>query len=829
LQRHSSALALSGLAIAGLTLGAVLAFDVNPSIEATHDSIVATRRLEQHDTALGLALLRVHHGPSAEQSGADDALAAAARAVEKESERLLDRQSPAAGADTVALAAARQAAGQIRRQLESLEDSKSALATSRGSIALLSGWAGDLAGGATTTATVDDQVRQRATALLLAMARLTAEGGPETARAVAEARTALAAIAPTASETVRGIAQKILTESDVATRTRAQAESVVAAVSGVEAGTSLEALIAAHGAELVRLERRRRQIEVSLGLTALLSVVVSLRVLRVQRRARQSLEHWVLERTRDLADANVTLTRASRTKTEFLANTSHEIRTPLAAILGFADLLDRERLETNDRREIARIIRRNGEHLLAIVNDILDITKIEAGKLTVEAIACSPQQIAQEVCALLRNRAQSKGLALSLQIEGSELPRWIESDPTRIRQILLNLIGNAIKFTERGGVTVALSLDARGSEPRLRVEVRDTGIGMTPEEAARVFADFEQADSSTTRRFGGSGLGLAICRRLTTVLGGELSVQSVRGQGSTFALMLPVARAVDPVDDLRETAVIAPRGIPPRSGLHVLVADDSADIQMLVTRFLADIAAAATVVSNGREAVEAALAALHQGRPFDLILMDLHMPELDGAEAARTLRNAGLEQPIVALTASDDIGDRERCAAAGYSDFLVKPIDRVQLIQKIATLNGVDPGEPRRSPAPPSASVPVMALPVSAAATPAFDAERLLATVGGDPSVRDALLALFQGDAPALVQSIQTAASSGDGDALRAGAHKLKGMLLTVRAAPAADVAAALESAARAGDEARLEALVAELEVQVARICASMGGDAPRV
>jgi len=260
LQRHSSALALSGLAIAGLTLGAVLAFDVNPTIEATHDAIVATRRLEQHDTALGLALLRVHSGPSGEQPGADDALAAAARTVAKESEPLLDRQSPAAGADTVTLAAARQAAAaQIRRQLGILEDFKGALATSRGSIALLSGWAGDLGGGATATASVDDQVRQRATALLLAIARLTAEGGPEPARAVAEARTALAAIAPTASETVRGIAQKILTESDVAMRTRAQAESVVAAVSGVEAGASLEAMIAAHGARLQRLEWRRRK------------------------------------------------------------------------------------------------------------------------------------------------------------------------------------------------------------------------------------------------------------------------------------------------------------------------------------------------------------------------------------------------------------------------------------------------------------------------------------------------------------------------------------------------------------------------------------------
>ncbi len=699
--------------------------------------------------------------------------------------------------------------------------------TLHGSVALLSHWAADLGGGgASAGATVDDQARGRATALLLAIARLTAEDGIEPARAVAEARTALAAIAPTASGPVRGIVQKILSESDVAARTHAQTEAGVAALTGGDAAATLEALVAVHGARLSHVERRRRQIEIWLGLTALLSVVVSLRVLHLQRRARQSLEQRVLERTRDLAEANATLTRASGAKTEFLANTSHEIRTPLAAILGFADLLDRERLETNDRREIARVIRRNGEHLLAIVNDILDITKIEAGKLTVEAIACSPQQIAQDVCALLRNRAQTKGLALSSQVEGPELPRWIESDPTRVRQILVNLVGNAIKFTERGGVTVTLSLDARGGAPGLRIEVRDTGIGMTPEEAARVFADFEQADSSTTRRFGGTGLGLAICRRLTAMLGGELTVQSARGQGSTFALVLPIARAVDPVDDLLETAIIAPRGIPPRSGLHVLVADDSSDIQMLVTRFLADIAADATVVSNGREAVETALAALHQRRPFDLILMDLHMPVLDGAEAVRTLRNAGLEQPIVALTASDDIADRERCAAAGYSDFLVKPIDRVQLIQKIATLNGVDPGDSRRPPAGSSASPPVGAPPENAAPVPAFDAERLLAMVGGDASVRDAVLALFQSDAPALVQSIQTAAAAGDGDALRADAHKLKGMLLTVWATPAADVASALESAARAGEKARFGALVGELQVQIARICASIGGAA---
>ena len=581
-------------------------------------------------------------------------------------------------------------------------------------------------------------------------------------------------------------------------------------------------------ARLDHLERRRWHIELGLGLTALASAVVSLQILRAQRRARLSLEQRVLERTRDLAEANATLTRTSRAKSEFLANMSHEIRTPLAAILGFADLLDRER--AGDRRQ-ARDRAHHPPQRRAPAGDRqrhprhLQDRGRQADRRGDRLLAAADR--ARRLLAAAQSRRRPRVWRCRCRSTGAELPRWIESDPTRIRQILVNLVGNAIKFTERGSVTIALSQDAREGEPRLRFEVRDTGIGMTPEETARVFADFAQADSSTTRRFGGTGLGLAICRRLTAVLGGALTVQSTRGQGSAFVLVLPIARAIDPVDDLNETAIIAPRGIPPRSGLQVLVADDSADIQMLITRFLADIAAGATVVSNGREAVEAALAALHQGRPFDLILMDLHMPELDGAEAVRTLRNAGLEQPIVALTASDDIEDRERCAAAGYSDFLVKPIDRVQLIQKIATLNGVDPGEPRRSPPARNgtASEPLQAAaaPVHDAATgAAFDAARLLAMVGGDASVRDAVLALFQGDAPALVQSIQTAASAGDGNALRAGAHKLKGMLLTVWATPAADVAAALESAARAGDQARFGELVGELQAEVTRVCASM-------
>jgi signal transduction histidine kinase/HPt (histidine-containing phosphotransfer) domain-containing protein/ActR/RegA family two-component response regulator len=554
--------------------------------------------------------------------------------------------------------------------------------------------------------------------------------------------------------------------------------------------------------------------------------------LRAERRARLWLEQRVAERTSDLAEANRRLTSANRAKTDFLANMSHEIRTPLSAILGFADVLGDDRLDRRERREAVQVIRRNSEHLLAILSNILDIAKIEAGKLTVEEIACSPREIAEEVCALLRHRAEAKGIRLLLRIESPAIPRRMRSDPTRLRQILVNLVGNAIKFTERGMVTLAVGLDlpgpGRGEHPALpglRFEVRDSGIGMGPAELERAFAEFEQADATITRRYGGSGLGLPICRRLTAALGGELTAQSTRGEGSTFKLVLPLREVDQVVEDLNETAIVAPRGIPPRRGLRVLVADDASDIQLLIARFLADIDAQVTTAGSGRHAVDAVLAAQAEARPFDLILMDLHMPELDGAAAVKTLRAGGVETPIVALTGSAYVEDRDRCIRAGYSGLLLKPVDRGELIQHVATLTGVDPRVLGPRPAvsePPSQPTGEVAPPKSAA--PAWDGARLLAMVGGDESARRAVMSLFQSDAPSLVQAIQGAASNGDTAAVRAGAHKIRGMLLNVCAAHAAGVAAELESLARSGESQRFQSLAGRLQTEVNRVCGSMSG-----
>jgi signal transduction histidine kinase/CheY-like chemotaxis protein/HPt (histidine-containing phosphotransfer) domain-containing protein len=556
------------------------------------------------------------------------------------------------------------------------------------------------------------------------------------------------------------------------------------------------------------------------GVAALAAALLLIRVLQTQRQARRLLEQSVDERTRDLAEANDRLTRASRAKTEFLANMSHEIRTPLAAILGFTDLLDDDRLDASERRKITGILRRNGEHLLGILSNILDIAKIEAGKLTIEAMSCSPRDIAEEVCSLLRNQAEGKGLKLLLRIEAAAIPRRIESDPTRIRQILVNLVGNAIKFTARGSVTLALGLDMRSSGPWLRFEVRDSGIGLSAENMQRIFAEFEQADASTTRRFGGTGLGLAICRRLSEVLGGEISVSSVLNEGATFRLQLPIKESADATHDINQTTIVAPRGVPPPRGLRILVADDSSDIQMLMTRFLADIDARVALASDGRQAVTMVLAAEREARPFDLVLMDLHMPELDGAEAVRELRAAGVDRPIIALTASAYLEDRDRCTEAGYNDFLTKPIDRGQLVQRIATVcrdRGTPIAEVRTADADGGASSLVVA---PAPAT--FDSARLLELVGGDQTAQQAVIALFQKDASPLARAVETSAAHGDAAAVRAAAHKLKGMLATIGAADVAQLAGALESAARANDREQFGPLSARLTTEVERIRAEM-------
>ena len=409
----------------------------------------------------------------------------------------------------------------------------------------------------------------------------------------------------------------------------------------------------------------------------------------------------LLAQSRLLELANATIREAkeaaesaSVAKSQFLANMSHEIRTPLTAILGFAENLLDQSTSDRERREAVATILRNGEHLLQILNDILDLSKIEAGKLAIERIVVSPARLAADVVAIMRIRADAKGLSLAMQY-GSAIPETIDTDPTRLRQILINLLGNAIEFTERGGVELHIRLDTDRAEPepQLRFDVIDTGIGMTALQQAKLFEAFSQADGSTARRFGGTGLGLAISRQLARFLGGDITVESEVGCGSKFSLTIATGRITDIplVDnplDIRQTRPLADRVDldAVRLDARLLLVEDSPDSQLLIASFLRKLGAEVDVADNGMEAIEKALALQHSPAPYDLVLMDIQMSVLDGFQATRILRNEGFGQPVIALTANAMSGDREECLAAGCDDYAVKPINRSQLVRQIQAL-----------------------------------------------------------------------------------------------------------------------------------------------
>jgi signal transduction histidine kinase len=402
----------------------------------------------------------------------------------------------------------------------------------------------------------------------------------------------------------------------------------------------------------------------------------------------------------DIAAARAAAEEATIAKSEFLANMSHEIRTPMTAILGFLDLV-REGCQRNcefgrrEHQEHLATISRNADHLLRLLNDILDLSKIEAGKLEVERTSCTVIQLVADIASLMQVRANDRGLRFTTEFVGA-IPERIESDPTRLKQILINLVGNALKFTAKGGVRLvtrflpAATNAAGGTEPMLQFEVIDTGIGMSAEQLGKLFQPFSQADSSTTRRFGGTGLGLAITQRLATLLGGNITAESRPGSGSTFRVTV----ATGPVDGtalLDDASLAMPVGRETAAAAHqtdlrncrVLLAEDGPDNQRLISAMLRKSGAEVEVAENGQVALEKALAAWQAGMGFDVLLMDMQMPVLDGYAATRILRREGYQGVIIALTAHAMSQDREKCLQSGCDDYASKPIDRRGLIETI--------------------------------------------------------------------------------------------------------------------------------------------------
>jgi signal transduction histidine kinase len=380
---------------------------------------------------------------------------------------------------------------------------------------------------------------------------------------------------------------------------------------------------------------------------------------------------------------------ASQAKSEFLANMSHEIRTPLSAIIGFTEFLLDPRQTPADRLQCVRTIRRNGDLLAHLINDLLDLSKIEANRLDIETMRVSPSEVLREVCSLLSLKAAEKGLSLRVTTDLS-LPAQVISDPTRLRQILTNLICNAIKFTDSGTVDVTARLAPRpgARRPALEFEVRDTGAGLTPDQQARLFKPYHQADSSTARKYGGTGLGLVLARRLARALGGDVYLkESVPDEGSCFVFWLDLSDSVALPSDQREGAGL-PRPSPqPLDGLRVLVADGSSDHQALIEQLLTREGALVDVAREGREVVERA-----RRGAYDLILMATQMPgELDGYQATATLRAGGFDRPIVAFSASTKPEERERALVSGFDLHLDKPIDPSALSGAITQLTGRTP------------------------------------------------------------------------------------------------------------------------------------------
>ena len=497
-------------------------------------------------------------------------------------------------------------------------------------------------------------------------------------------------------------------------------------------------------------------------------IILSILQLRQIRRLNQQFQKAALD-----AEAG------SRAKSAFLATMSHEIRTPLNGILGMADLLADDRLDAGQRQKVG-VIRSAGDLLLDVINDILDFSKLESGAVEFNVSSFRLDEVVDLVAEMMRPRAQAKGLLFEVSCPSVN----VTTDPVRLRQILVNLVGNAIKFTEAGKIQLSTTIgEAPGGASCLQICVTDTGIGMSEQTIGKLFREFEQGDPSINRRFGGTGLGLAICKRLIDTMGGTIEVSSKQGEGSTFKLKLPcqvtVADAVAPVEQPQVR----------RSG-RVLVVEDNAVNRQVAEGLLQKLGMQVSLAENGAQAIE-----MVNAQQFDLIFMDMQMPVMDGLSATRALRAEGCAIPIAGLTANAFASDRADCLAAGMDDFVSKPVTRAKLEEAIVRLLPVAaPEAMERAPAE---------------AVDSAQQQALIDELG--PEMYQELVQQFHADASELMA--EAAAGAGTEAGIRA-LHSLKGMARTLGFSAVGDLAAAAEEAARDGRHPDLAKLAAAIGQQ---------------
>ena len=601
------------------------------------------------------------------------------------------------------------------------------------------------------------------------------------------------------------------------------------------------------GAGIVsRNEGVRQQNRIGIGLTIfqclliLVFAIIVVRQVRALEQRRVELEQLASR----LQEARLEAEQASRAKSAFLANMSHELRTPFNGLLGMMSLLDRSALDAQQREHL-QIARQSGEHLLHILNDVLDLSKLESGRLELSPHPLDLNQLVEDVRALMQPQARSRSLLFEVTL-APDLPTWVEADAKRLKQVLFNLIGNAIKFTDRGGVRLLIdpvpAKDGAAGAALTRIRVIDTGIGMNEQTLQRLFQRFSQGDDSIGRRFGGTGLGLEISRELVRMMGGDIQVVSQPGQGSEFSVLLPL-RALDAAEIAAQQAAAAPPvplpppgAVPAGGQLRVLVADDHPVNRKYMQVLLERLGHRVSLAGDGAEALQRLQAAR-----FDLVLMDVHMPTMDGLEATRQIRGMpepDARVPVIALTADAFAESRERARQAGMDDFLAKPVqlhDIENMLRRHFGARALVSLPPAPAPEPPAAAAapePARGVrPGRGEAARHLDLDLMSDSCAllGVGSLRSLLGSFFEDGSRTLADLVDRL-ESGEGHTqdLKSAAHRLKGSAGTLGLRQVADLARSLESGEREAD-AQAARQLQQLMAAARQACARLGwvaGDA---